>query len=133
MDDQKELEKLVDGFFESDQLDSPSMNFTNSVLEKVGHERAARISYAPLLPKWVWFSVGLVCILITGLVITSGSPDDSEPLYMDYLKSSSSFVSNLFGQLELSNIMGYVAVAVGIMICFQASILTRNFNRRLAQ
>ena len=131
MDEQKDLEKLMDKIFEADQLDTPSVNFTANVLEKIEAGRKAQLTYTPLLPKWVFVVMG---ILVVGFVLFVFSITDSVVVtpqinYFESVKSVTSWFTESTSIFNFSGTLGYSIVAIGLLICVQASVLNKFVNR----
>lgn len=132
MDNQKELEKLIDKLMTSDRLETPSVDFTNKVVDIAIKTKSERIEYKPLLPKWILYLT--VVIVITFLVyginlyVTSGT---STPYFKD-LNKIGSWSSNFFAQFNFSKTVTYAIVISGLMICFHTLVLKKHFENRLA-
>lgn len=129
MDEQKDLEKLVDKLFDADRLDSPSLNFTSTVIEKIEAEKKARLEYTPLLPKWVFVILAFLVVVFSVYVLNTMSSGNSGINYFESLNFSSSWITEGFSTFNFSSTLGYSVLAVGLLICVQASFLNKFFNR----
>ena len=131
MDEQKDLEKLMDKIFDGDLLDAPSTNFTTSVLEKIEAEKKEQLAYTPLLPKWVFVVIGVFVALFVIFVFRITDPVSIGPQinYLESFKSISSWFATSASVFDFSGTLGYSIVAIGLVICLQASLLNKFVNR----
>ncbi len=131
MEEHKELESLVEKFFEADSEESPSMGFTNQVIAQIEALENAKFKYRPLLPKWVLVLVGILTSIFVWYAITFNKSATSESDYLSAINMDA-FFANLIGQFDFSGILGYSLLAFGIMICAQTVVLTKYLNKRFA-
>ena len=129
MDEQKDLEKLIDKLFDADPLDSPSLNFTSKVIEKIEAQKKARLEYTPLLPKWVFVILAFSMVVFSVYVLNTLNSGNSGINYFESLNFSSSWVADGFSRFNFSSTLGYSILAVGLLICVQASLLNKFLNR----
>ncbi|MEO0572546.1 MAG: hypothetical protein AAF039_12645 [Bacteroidota bacterium] len=129
MDKEKDLEKLLDKVFDADQLDAPSFDFTSAVLQKVEAQTKERFSYTPLLPKWVLIAIILLALFFVGYVFNNTDSAGMETNYFESLNLSTSWLTDGFLQFNFSRILGYSILPLGVLICIQASLLSKFVNR----
>ncbi|MEM1259758.1 MAG: hypothetical protein AAGC45_08375 [Bacteroidota bacterium] len=129
MDKEKDLGKLMDKIFDADQLDAPSSDFTSAVLKKVEAHTKQRFSYTPLLPKWVWIAILLLVVVFVVYVVNNTELVIAEVNYLESFNFSLSWLTQGYAQLNFSRILGYSILPLGILICIQASLLSRFMNR----
>lgn len=129
MDKEKDLERLMDKIFDVDQLEAPSSDFTSAVLEKVEAHTKERLSYTPLLPKWVFVLLLLLVIAFTVYVLGNTHSGNMGLRYLDSLNFSLSWLSDGYSKLNFSRILGYTILPLGVLICIQASLLSKFMNR----
>lgn len=129
MDKEKDLEKLMDKIFDADQLDAPSWDFTSAVLREVDAYTKQRFSYTPLLPKWVLFTILLLASVFVVYVINTSDSGITGTNYFDSLNFSMSWLTDRYSRLNLSKILGYSILPLGVLICVQARLLSRFTNR----
>jgi len=125
MDEQKELEKLMDKLFEEDHLESPSVHFTETVLQKIEAQKSTQLSYKPLLPKWVFVALGVLVVFFTVYVLQSTESKTPQVDYLQYLNSSGDWINNALSGINFSKTMGFTIVSLGLVICLQAKLLDR--------
>ena len=129
MDEQKDLEQLMHTIFEADKLDSPSLNFTSEVIQKVEAQRKERFAYTPLLPKWVF---GTLAILVISFVLYTMKDMDlgvSQVNYFESLNFSTSWITERLSGLNLSKNLGYSILAFGVLVFVQAGLLNKYLYR----
>lgn len=129
MNEEKELEKLMDSIFDLDQLEEPSLNFTSSVVEKIEAYRNERFAYAPLLPKWVLVVLGTLIVAFVAYVLNSSNSVGEQINYFENLNFSTSWIKESYGKLNFSTSLAYGIVGIGVLLCVQATMLNRFFNR----
>lgn len=129
MDKEKDLEKLMDKIFEGDSLEVPSSDFTRNVIQKVEERTKEKLTYTPLLPKWLLQTlVGSAAIFVVYVFMNSDFAN-SETSYFDKLNFSTTWLTEGLSQLNLSTVLGYAILGMGLLICLQASLLNKFLNR----
>lgn len=125
------LNKIISEVMKDDHLESPSVDFTHSVLAKIENISLNRsIVYQPLISKKAWliiigvfaFYIVLVLLLMpegAGLSINSGKLFQENIL--KYIPS-----------ITLSKNLIYALMFTSIMILFQLTLLHYYFNKRLS-
>lgn len=132
MDNQEELEKLIDNLMTSDTLETPSLGFTQKVVEKTTEIKSQRLEYKPLLPKWI---LSLAAILVVGLVVYGidlGETSDTSVSYFKDLSRIGTWSSDFFAKFNFSKTLTYAVAIPGLMICFHTLVLKKYFENRLA-
>jgi hypothetical protein len=130
MDEQKDLEKLIDKIFDADRLDAPSVNFTESILEKIEAEKKSKVTYTPLLPKWVFVAVGvLVSVFVAYVISITDAIDAPQVNYFESLNFSTTWLSENISQFSFTNSFGYSILAAGLLVCLQAGLLNKVLNK----
>ena len=130
MDDQKELEELMEKIFEVDQLDVPPSNFTYSVLNRLAVERKEKLIYRPLLPKWLLVIIGVFILILTYVVLSVFAVDSAESSYNLSFYEATSWLSHSLVKIDISNVLGYYLLAMGLMICVQAFVINKRYGTR---
>ncbi|UOY07368.1 hypothetical protein L0P88_02150 [Muricauda sp. SCSIO 64092] len=129
MDEQKDLEKLMDKIFDVDQLDAPSADFTTNVLEKIEAQKKVRLTYAPLLPGWVFVIIAVLVVLFVLYVFSSTESVTLQTNYFESMDFSTNWLSERMSQFSFSKSLGYSILVVGVLICLQARLLNRFLYR----
>ncbi len=129
MDKEKDLEKLMDKIFEGDSLEVPSSDFTRNVIQKVEERTKEKLTYTPLLPKWLLQTLVVSAVIFVVYVFMNSDFANSETSYFDKLNFSTTWLTEGLSQLNLSTILGYAILCMGLLICLQASLLNKFLNR----
>ena len=115
MDNHKELEKLVDTLMVSERLETPSVDFTQKVLEKTTASISESLKYKPLLPKWILY---LVALLIIGFLVYGVSLYATSETFTNYFEDLNKiglWSSGFFEQLDFSKSLTYTIIVSGLM------------------
>lgn len=129
MDEEKDLQNLMDKLFDADQLDSPSLNFTSSVIEKIEAQRKEKLTYTPLLPRWVFVVLAFVVVVFSVFVLNTMDFGGWDMNYFESLNVSSNWFTDGISQLNFSTSLGYAVLAFGILIFIQAKVLNKFLDR----
>ena len=128
----KKIENLVNKLLANDSLEKAPANFTDAVMSKLQFASESKpIVYNPLIPKYVWWLLGLGFIaLVINIVLNKSS--DSSSLSERYNLPELSF--DLLNKLsmDVSNILMYATVLLALMVAIQIPILKQYFNNRLS-
>lgn len=128
----KRIEELVNKLMANDSLEKAPANFTNDVMSKVEALSETRtIVYKPLIPKYVWWLLGLGFVALVFNVILN-KPSDSSSLSERYNlpKVSFDFLSNI--SIDFSSNLMYASVLLAVMVAIQVSLLKQYLNQRLS-
>ena len=126
MDENKDLDRLMDKIFEADNLENPSLEFTSKVLDSLAQERQATLT---LLPSWVLGLVLTSFIIFVAYVLGTTEIPTTDLNYVDSINSSTQWFTNTLTSVDFSKTLGLVVLAVGILICIQATVLNRFFGK----
>lgn len=124
--DDKRLETFVDQLMSNDTLETPSSDFTNSVLEKL-EVMPVTITYKPLIPKWVWgfIAFSFAAITVYALLFHQDSGSKLSEI-LDFSKLENSLTDFTFPKS-----LKYAMIGLTIMIAVQIPVLRSYFNRRV--
>ena len=128
----KRIEELVDKLMANDSLEKAPVNFTNDVMSKIELlSETKTIVYQPLIPKYVWWLLGLGFVaLIVNVILNKSS--DSSSLSERYNLPEVSF--DVFNNLsvDFSSTLMYATVLLAIMVAIQVPLLKQYFNQKLS-
>lgn len=128
----KRIEELVDKLMANDSLEKAPVNFTNDVMSKIEVlSETKTIVYKPLIPKYVWWLLGLGFVaLIVNVILNKSS--DSSSLSERYNLPEMSF--DLFNNLsvDFSSTLMYATVLLAVMVAIQVPLLKQYFNQKLS-
>lgn len=128
----KRIEELVNKLMANDSIEKAPANFTNDVMSKVEALSETRtIVYKPLIPKYVWWLLGLGFVALVFNVILN-KPSNSSSLSERYNLPEVSFdlLSNI--SIDFSSNLMYASVLLAVMVAIQVSLLKQYFNQRLS-
>ena len=128
----KRIEELVNKLMANDSLEKAPVNFTNDVMSKIeALSETKTIVYKPLIPKYVWWLLGLGFLALTLNVILNKSSDSSS-LSERYNLPEISF--DVFNNLsvDFSNTLMYATVLLAVMVAIQIPLLKQYFNQKLS-
>jgi len=130
MDKEKELEQLMENFFDADQLESPSLNFTTAVVEQIKAEQRERLTYRPLLPNWVFFAIGILVLVCICVVMAYTDVSVPQVDYFSRIDFSMPWLTETMSNVSFSNSFVYGILALGLLVCLQARLLNGLLNRK---
>ncbi|WP_138434565.1 hypothetical protein [Winogradskyella algicola] len=128
----KRIEDLVNKLMANDSLEKAPADFTNDVMSKIETlSETKNIVYKPLIPKYVWWLLGLGFVALIYNVIFNKSADSST-LSERYNLPEVSF--DLFSNLsvDFSNTLMYATVLLAVMVAIQIPLLKQYFNQRFS-
>ena len=133
MDKDKELERLVDKMMEEAPLETPSSNFTYVVMQEVTKLQQSMAEYKPVMSiESILIALGMLGVFGFYLFTTNSATTPAEGQVIQLLSDAKSWYSAKMPQLQISKTFSYMIGAIGLMVCFQAFVLKRYFNKRWA-
>ena len=125
------LNKIIAEAMNEDHLESPSIDFTHSVLAKIENISLNRsIVYQPLISKKAWLLIFGVFAFYIMLVLQLIPEDAGFSLYSNKLFQEN--ILNYIPSITLSKNIIYALMFTSIMILFQLPLLQYYFNKRLS-
>lgn len=132
----KDLDSLSRKVIGKSAIESPSFNFTKSVMSQINALGSSNVTtYVPLISKQVWVLIALVFVGVFGFV-SSGTSDTSTTLstsekigWMSKLNLEYEF-ANPLAHIELSQTAIYGVILIAVMICIQIPLLKHYFDKR---
>ncbi len=133
MDGNKDLEKLVDKLMEEAPLDTPTSDFTESVLSEIQKVQRPSLAFKPLIPKWV-ITMAIVLLAFFGYYLIAQHPSivESPMPYSRYFGAMELWLSDSLPKVQFSKKIIYIIGAIAVMVYIQTLLLKNYFNRRLA-
>ena len=130
--DNEALEKFIDKVMSHTTLEQPKSDFTESLMAKVetlsgGIEKV----YKPLIPKFVWWSIGMAFIALVGYTYFKEPVSSSG--WIKQLNLSHISMNPLESMsFNFSKTMMYAILLLGVMISIQVPLLKYYFNKRMS-
>ena len=130
----KHIEKLVDKTMKKTSLESPSFDFTNTVMAQVNAlERSTVTTYKPLISKPMWFVIFAVGLMIVMYILFGMTSTESGWLnFIDLSVLTDNRYSNALSGFKVSKTVLYGVILFGIMLFVQVPILKHYFDKRIA-
>lgn len=132
MDENKKLEELTDCLFEQLPLESPSIDFTQKVMQRLETSKAkSSLVYRPLIPKKLLLTIyAIIAILLVVLVFTIDFQTNSMIREFDYSKYLEK-LSFEIPRIEVSKTVLYGILALGVMLMIQLTLLKNQLGKRI--
>ncbi|MEO6230884.1 MAG: hypothetical protein ABJB11_22610 [Ferruginibacter sp.] len=128
----KQLETFVDGLMKGTSLESPSPDFTKTLMSKVLVTDVEHATlYKPLISKRAWWlmGAGIIFLIIYYFMNSAGTPTDSWFKSIDLGSKADDFFKQL-PVVKSSVISLYAVVILAVMLFVQIAWLTKYFSRR---
>ncbi|AXP81791.1 hypothetical protein CJ739_2725 [Mariniflexile rhizosphaerae] len=133
----KYLDQLAKKVMKDAPLETPSFDFTNTVMSQVsGLSHNKVIAYKPLISKTGWIFI-LVGFLILVFFVLFGNQTSSSGWLntIDFSMFSNNGIAQALSNFKIpsftiSKTLTYAIVLFGVMVCIQISFLKHHFNQR---
>jgi len=133
MEKNKELDDFIRKSIKEVGLETPSIDFTDSILSKiaVANEKNSLLVTKPLLSKTTWFLILAAVAAIFGYVLLGNSTTESVWLTAIQLNRLTSFNLSLnMPNLAPSATFIYGSIAIALFVWIQVFLLKQKLNRR---
>ncbi|MDE3182472.1 MAG: hypothetical protein KGM16_03540 [Bacteroidota bacterium] len=126
----KNIEKLVENLMMENQLESPSMNFTNKVMAEVlATQKSKTLVYKPVISKKAWFIIfGGIIALFTFLILNMNASSSAFSFKVS-LFSFDKFFNPIYG-MQISPVTANVVLLATVMLLIQIFLLKNYFTRK---
>lgn len=130
----KDIKTLTDKMLREISLESPSFDFTNTIMAQVEALESKKVTtYRPLIPKHLWFVFGFVLVAITSyLFINNAAKETTLFTALDFDKLTNNTITQSLSGFSLPKTVMYSILFLGIMICIQVPVLKHYFDKRLS-
>jgi len=128
----EELDAFAKKHIQEIKNESPSLNFTNSIMGKIINEETSKKIFTSkaLISKKVWALI----ILLLSIVVFASSRDKKESLIslpeLDFSFLDKIQISNLFESIAISNTVLISVFLFGLMLIAQLIFLKKHFSKR---
>ncbi len=128
----KNIEKFTKYIIEEAQVESPSSNFVNKVMDSVKLESKLSISrvYKPLISKPAWIVIMVVFVALS-IFILAGNYENAtifSKIDLTFLDKILSF--NLFERIHFSTTFTFSFVIFSILVLIQIAAIKNYFNKQ---
>lgn len=129
----KYLDNLTKKVIKEAHLESPSFNFTASVMSQVTELSNNSVTeYKPLISKTGWIVISIVFLaLITYMILGTQEASISWFDSLDWSVLSNNKLTSLLSGFSIPKTLTYAVVLFGFMLCIQVLFLKNHFNQRL--
>ena len=129
----KELMELLDIAFQDAQLDAPSADFTDVVMNQIkASEEQVKFAYKPIISRNVLGVIGVLFVVL--LIFLTFQLDSASSNWFSQTLSSKWMSEITMPKFELpfSRILVYTIGTMGLLVMVQTTLLKGYFDKRLA-
>ena len=128
--DNEKLDAMLERLMRDEALESPSVNFTDKVMDKVyGIESSTVTVYKPLISKRVWLLIALSFVVLVAFVMLNNGSTDSQWLSsLEVPRPEFTLFDNI--NFQLSGTFKYAVLFLAVMIGVQMTVIKSYFGRR---
>ncbi len=128
--DNEKLDAMLERLMRDEALESPSVNFTDKVMDKVyGIESSTVTVYKPLISKRVWLLIALSFVVLVAFVMLNNGSTDSQWLSsLELPRPEFTLFDNI--NFQLSGTFKYAVLFLAVMIGVQMTVIKSYFGRR---
>ena len=129
----KHIENLIEKTMKKLTVESPSLDFTNTVMAQVNAlDQSSVTTYKPLISKPMWFAIFVIGLSLVLYVLFWSSTNESSWLnFIDLSVLTDNKFNNTLSGFRVSKIVMYAVVLFGLMLFIQVPILKHYFDKRL--
>ncbi|WP_460219796.1 hypothetical protein [Psychroserpens sp. MEBiC05023] len=124
----KHLDNLSRKVIGKSSIDSPSFDFTHTVMSQIYALNTSVTTYKPLISKRVWFVIMVAVVSVFSYVIFGNSSTDIKWLRDLNMQGVS---LDVFPDFKPSQTLVYAVLLFAIMLCIQIPLLKRYFDKRI--
>ncbi len=128
----KKIDHLVKKMMNNVSVETPSFNFTDSVMSQVNAIESSDVTvYKPLISKniWVFILIGF-CVLLGYLIFGAETEGLSWFSAIDFNVLSSNRLFEALSGFAVSKTLLYAISFFGLMMCIQIPLLKSYFDKR---
>lgn len=123
----KHIEKFIDKTMKEINLESPSIDFTNNIMNEVVQFNQVKVTtYQPLISKNLWVVIFLAVICMTTYILSTENLKQ-----LNWLSTLHFKLDRLLPNIIFSNTAFYVLIVSASLILTQLILLKNYFNKRL--
>ena len=123
----KHIEKFIDKTMKEIKLESPSIDFTNNIMNEVVQFNQVKVTtYQPLISKNLWVVIFLAIICMTTYIISTENLKQ-----LNWLNTFNFKLDHLLPNINFSNTAFYTLIVSASLIFIQLILLKNYFNKRL--
>ncbi len=127
----EELDAFAKKYVKEIPTETPSVNFTANLMQKITELESTTITYKPLISKKMWFVIITAIIAVIIVPFTSSE----EPIFtlpefnLSFLEKMN--LSGVFESINISNSVVFLAMIFSVFIFVQIVYLKNHFERQI--
>ncbi|MDP5092574.1 MAG: hypothetical protein NWQ17_04655 [Polaribacter sp.] len=127
---QKEIDAFASKYIKEIEIESPSLNFTATLMKKIEVKHKKVFNQEPLISKKGWF--GIFSVILIVLLFSSKTKENSvfEMPKLNFSFIPSLKINQIFETLTISNTTMIAFLLFGGMLLFQLFYLKNYFDKR---
>ena len=127
---QKEIDAFASKYIKEIEIESPSLNFTATLMKKIEANQKKVLNQDPLISKKGWF--GIFSVIFIVLLFSSKTKENSvfEMPKLNFSFIPSLKINQIFETLSISNTTMIAFLLFGGMLLFQLFYLKNYFDKR---
>lgn len=128
----KKLEETTDRMMKGIDVEIPSIDFTNSIMQEIIELETKNVTrYKPLISKPVWAVLGMAFVALLYFIVSTNESVSSDGLdYLDFSVITNNKFTNSLRSFTLPKTIAYAIGLFGLMLCVQIPFLKHHFNKR---
>lgn len=126
----KTLDAFTKKYLKEIELESPSINFTATLMKKIEATQKSVINQQPLISKKGWFGIFSIILLVIVFSFETSEKSSIDFPSFDFSFIPSFKVNQYFDALSLSNTTLIAFLLFGGMLIFQLIYLKNHFDKR---
>lgn len=129
----KQLDKFTEKMLKDFSHETPAIDFTVKVMDKVeALSSAPVIEYKPLISKKIWTIIALSVIGLFGYLVFGDVQFENTGRLSKALNFIPNFDSLTLPDYKVSNVILYAFIGLAFFISVQTLLLKNHFNKRFA-
>lgn len=130
---EQHLDRLAKKVFKSVPLETPSLDFTATIMTKIeAVETSSITTYKPLISKKAWFIIGTIIVGVVAYLLTlEGNQSTGLLDKVDYSLVTDNKFTDALANIAMSNVFIYAIISLGATWFIQISLSKYQFNKRL--
>lgn len=128
----KHIDQLVEKMMKDTSLESPSSNFTNTIMSQVEVIANSDITtYKPLISKRAWLILGSVVLLVILYSLFAEHTTEEGITFINNFKvSAKNKFTSIISHLNFSKTITYTMGLFAMMLLLQIPLLKDHYNKR---
>jgi hypothetical protein len=128
----RKLEELTDRMMKEIDVEKPSMDFTNSIMQGIHEQETKKVTqYKPLISTPVWTGLGITFMGLLYFIVSTNETTNSNWLNnLDFSVLINNTFTDSITSFTLPKTMAYAIGLFGLMLCIQIPFLKHYFDKR---